>query len=1035
MAKDLKYNVVFSADTKQARYEIHALMDELQKIGNQSYVNKGVGAEFTKGFQEARKEVAQLQVALEKAFSFDTGKLDFVKFNQELKKSGKNLTDFSKTLVSLGPEGQQAFLNLANAISMSEIPIIKMEGHVKALANTLKNTLRWQISSSVLHSLMGAVQGAYRYAQDLNESLNNIRIVTGQSAEQMANFAEEANKAAQALGTSTTAYTDAALIYYQQGIRDRKEIEERTNATIKLANVTRGTAEEVSSQMTAIWNNFADGSKELEYYADAITALGAAEIAQGLEKFAAVSNTVGLSYEYATAALATAVAQTRLSAETVGTSFKTLFARLESLKLGETLEDGTDLNKYSKALDSVGVSIKDTNGDLRDMDDVLDDLGARWDSLGKDTKIALAQTIGGVRQYTQLIALMDNYDFFKENVNIASNSAGTLQKQQAIYAESWEAASKRVKAAWESIYTDIINDDFFIKITDDLAKFLKQIDEILDRMGGIRGLLLQIAPLVGQLYNKEIANFMTNAFTSASLMFGGVKRYEDQRSQYIMQGLASAKPMLGGNTAAYAKYESSMRYQQALNDYGDQLSDFDKAYLKILNEQNMARAEELQTLEKEIKALKERNKEADKDINFGPQTGGATKTKLIELTNRMAISQGALNPFTNTNLSNDVQVELFRQYMLENKDIISSTFKEGGFGKVHFNELVKKTEEYFTAPTEEDKEIIRNKIEESLQSFIASVFPDNTTSYGGKEIQARVNLMLESAFSPQLSKAAAYREKTIYQLAYEAGTTSKHSKETDQQYLDRIQEDAQLKIENLKEQRELATNRWKNATDPTEEAKEYATIQAIDKKLDPLTKAHEAYISATEKEKTLMDQLAEAKEKTAYEVKNMAVNRAKDVGQEKILEAEKQARLKEEEENNRLIEEEARRRAANALESTDVATRITAISTAMSSLLAISNSLANVWNTLWDENASLMDKSKAVIQGLVTAMMQFGIMTRGNTLAIVKNTFVQEVDTAATVQNTQAKKDNAIATAEESGAKQGNAVANAADAASENLNS
>jgi hypothetical protein len=69
--------------------------------------------------------------------------------------------------------------------------------------------------------------------------------------------------------------------------------------------------------MTAIWNNFYDGSESLEYYADVLTALGAAtasstdEISQGLEKFAAVAKTVGLSYDYATAALATVTAQTR----------------------------------------------------------------------------------------------------------------------------------------------------------------------------------------------------------------------------------------------------------------------------------------------------------------------------------------------------------------------------------------------------------------------------------------------------------------------------------------------------------------------------------------------------------------------------------------------------------------------------------------------------------------------------------------------------------------------------------------------------
>jgi len=54
----------------------------------------------------------------------------------------------------------------------------------------------------------------------------------------MAKFADEANRAAKALSTSTTAYTDAALIYYQQGLNDQA-VKERTDVTIKLANVSR----------------------------------------------------------------------------------------------------------------------------------------------------------------------------------------------------------------------------------------------------------------------------------------------------------------------------------------------------------------------------------------------------------------------------------------------------------------------------------------------------------------------------------------------------------------------------------------------------------------------------------------------------------------------------------------------------------------------------------------------------------------------------------------------------------------------------
>jgi hypothetical protein len=57
--------------------------------------------------------------------------------------------------------------------------MIGINSKLKEFGTTLANTARWQISSSVLHGFMGAVSKAYNYAQDLNKSLNDIRIVTG----------------------------------------------------------------------------------------------------------------------------------------------------------------------------------------------------------------------------------------------------------------------------------------------------------------------------------------------------------------------------------------------------------------------------------------------------------------------------------------------------------------------------------------------------------------------------------------------------------------------------------------------------------------------------------------------------------------------------------------------------------------------------------------------------------------------------------------------------------------------------------------
>ena len=451
MAKQLNVNLAFSADTGKAKAQIQ----ELQSLLNQLSSNTGITKDLpiTGEIMEAQVAAKQLSTALGEAFNVNTGKLDLSKFSKSLSDSKMTLTNYSNKLSLLGKEGDQAFLKLANSIISTEAPLKRTSSLLTEMGTTLKNTVRWQISSSILHGFMGTVQSAYGYAQDLNESLNNIRIVTGQSAEQMAEFAKNANKAAKELSTTTTAYTNAALIYYQQGDDDATVLE-KTDVTAKMANVTGTSSEEVSDQLTAIWNNFnKSGEESYEKYADILTALGAAtasstdEIAGGLEKFASIADMIGLSYEYAASALATITATTRQSEDVVGTALKTIFARIQGLNLGETLEDGTTLNKYSEALMKVGISIKNQNGELKDMDQVLNEMGSKWETLSKDQQVALAQTVAGVRQYNQLVSLMDSWDFMEENLDTAYNAEGTLNEQAEIYAESWEAASKRVKAS------------------------------------------------------------------------------------------------------------------------------------------------------------------------------------------------------------------------------------------------------------------------------------------------------------------------------------------------------------------------------------------------------------------------------------------------------------------------------------------------------------------------------------------------------------------------------------------------------------
>lgn len=590
--KRFDYVIGFSADTSKLSSALKQLEVQLNKIAT-GKISGNFGIEQ---IREASSAATQLGAHLKAAINVDTGKLDISKFARSLHSSNTTLSSLSASLTKVGPAGQVAFMNIARAITEAEMPLKRSNELMNKLWITMKNTVRWQITSGFLTGFTGAIGDAYRYAEDLNESLNNIRIVTGKSTAEMAQFAKQANRAAKELNTTTTKYTDASLIYYQQGLDD-KQVKARTDVTAKFANVSRENLTTSSEYLTAIWNNFAKGSKNLEYFADVIVALGAAtasssqEIATGLNKFAATAETVGLSYEYATSALATVTATTRQSAEVVGTAFKTLFSRIQDLELGKTLDDGTTLGKYSKALDAVGVSIKDSNGELRDMDRILDDIGGKWDTLNKDEQVALAQAVGGVRQYTQFIALMDNWDFMKENLETAKGATGELQKQADIFAESWEAARKNVKASAEGIYDSLVKDEFWIGLTNGFADGLKSVELFADSIGGLKGVLALATIAMNKLVGPKVAQSIRDVAYNIGILTGKEKEHTIALKE---SALAEIKKY-ANSQGNFASDKNEILFYQQLGQYQLDLN-------KLMESYNAEQVESVQHLLEQVQA-------------------------------------------------------------------------------------------------------------------------------------------------------------------------------------------------------------------------------------------------------------------------------------------------------------------------------------------------------------------------------------------------------------------------------------------------
>ena len=700
----INYTVAFTADTVSAEAQVQKLRASLNSLTNLAKQSENNSFGLTNDLQQATQSAAQLRAQLQGAINVNTGQLDLSKFSQSLTQSGMSLKKYQIELNKLGPEGQKAFAQLAESITMSEVPLRRSNALLNDFAVTMKNAAKWQISSSILHGLMGSMQSAYGYAQDLNESLNNIRIVTGKSSDEMVRFAKEANKAAKQLSATTTDYTDASLIYYQQGLSG-EAVKERTDVTIKMAKVARESAEKVSDQMTAVWNNFYDGSKPLEYYADVMVKLGAAtasstdEIADGLEKFAAISNTVGLSYDYAATALATVTAETRQSADVVGTAYKTLFARIQGLELGETLDDGTTLNKYSEALMKVGINIKDSNGELKKMDNILDEMGEKWTTLSEDEQVALAQKVAGVRQYSQLIALMENWDKFQENLGIAKNSEGALQEQADIYSESWEAARDRVTASLEDIYQKLLKDDAFIGLLNMVDKLLSGFSKMIDSVGGLKGVLLGLGAVVTKVFSTQISNGLRDMATNLAMSTkSGREKIQNLRKEAnnaLIDQAFSSNTREGKLKAE--SYKAQGREQLAYIENVEKMNDLEKSQYQILMDGTKQLRQATEEQEKQLAAeekslnnlVKRNGLQQELNQKIVDENGNETNTSyLTSFRQNGAFQQIYDNPFnfndlTDTSTIDTTKLESLKEYLNNIKvgyEEINMTFQDA-FGE------------------------------------------------------------------------------------------------------------------------------------------------------------------------------------------------------------------------------------------------------------------------------------------------------------------------------------------------------------------
>ena len=510
----IRINVGFQVD-KSGLSDLQSSLRQVQ-ITAQNALKAGTLDEDLKKASEA---AAKLDSILNKSWNNKLNQLDLSKMNKGIKEAYGSIDNMKKALVSGGAIGKDAFNHIASATLNTNVQLKQSNKLLDEMATSMANTIKWGITSSIFNNITNSISEAFHYTKRLDSSLNDIRIVTDKSAESMEKFARQANAAAKGLGASTLDYTEASLIYYQQGLGDA-DVAARAETTLKAANVTGQYAEEVSEQLTAVWNGYKVSAEEAELYVDKLAAVAAStaadleELSTGMSKVASAANSMGVDIDQLNAQLATIVSVTRQAPESVGTALKTIYARMSDLKVGGTDEDGLGLGDVSGTMESMGIQVLDASGNLRDMGDVIEDVATKWDTWTDAQKTAMAQVMAGKRQYNNLVALFENWDMYTDSLNESANAVGTLQKQQDIYLESTAAHLQQLRTEAEKTYDILFNQDVVNGFTDALTGTLGIFNNFLEGLGGGAASIAAIGGIIATVFHKQIGNAITTQITN-----------------------------------------------------------------------------------------------------------------------------------------------------------------------------------------------------------------------------------------------------------------------------------------------------------------------------------------------------------------------------------------------------------------------------------------------------------------------------------------------------------------------------------------
>lgn len=606
-AKKEKEVAQAQTDVQEAQKDINKVLEEadrLQTAGLDSMT--GIKKATTEHTKEINEQAAALKAKEKAEKEANQATEEYRQAQIKIAEAEKQATEATKERISaLEQDTTKTLIEYQSAANQGA----KSTNDLSAALES--SIVKWGSFTAIVHAAINAVQDIVSTYQELDDNLSAISAVSGIATESLWGNMPQMIDNANSLALSVDDLTNGMLLFYQQGL-STEETEIRLNAAGKMAAISQQDLSTAVDQLTSTMNAFGmsgdDAANVVDVFANMAgkTATDVEELATAMARTASIAKNAGMTFEQTTAFIATMEETTRLSAETIGNSMKSIIARFQKLKTDpeSLLEDGVNANDIEKALKKANVALRDTEGNFRNIGDVIMELSAKWNTLDTNTQKYIATMAAGTQQSSNFIALVSNNQSNIDNLAYAMDAAGAAEQQFSAVSDNLSSALKRLDNNFTALKTSFFNS------SSSLTSFVNLLASAVGALAKIPGPIKEISLVMTALtlimtkHNLQVQKRIQSAYQEVAV-----------DAQSYAQKIADAKGNQAEITAILENVDAHARLIAAKK--GLNQAETEELVTKAKSAvANAAEAKELDIITKEL------NKSSVSLANFGSQGVG-----------------------------------------------------------------------------------------------------------------------------------------------------------------------------------------------------------------------------------------------------------------------------------------------------------------------------------------------------------------------------------------------------------------------------